>query len=203
MKELQSVYSDIKPDDIDPRFSTIGNKWPVEFETCDLLYGIVRATKPLRVLELGTNVGLSSAALAIGLRDNARSFGGSKPFEGKLTTLDLADIKPYVYWAKIDGILPFIKFLCISSINTDFTQEYQRDYDLIFIDTIKELLDKELEIYSHVLSPTGVILVHDTLIDTHGKGLSKRETIDRWLEFRLNWRSFTFRTARGVDMIYR
>jgi len=49
-----------------------GLTWAVENETADLLYGFVRMTKPVKILEIGTFEGVSSIAMGMALKQNGK-----------------------------------------------------------------------------------------------------------------------------------
>lgn len=46
------------------------SNWTIEVEVGDLLYGLIRALKPKRVIETGTFEGVSAARIAQAMRDN-------------------------------------------------------------------------------------------------------------------------------------
>jgi predicted O-methyltransferase YrrM len=191
--ELLAAYPQPEADRCDPRYATITDHWPVEVEVCDLLYGIVRALKPARILELGTNIGFSAAAMALGLRDNARGWDGNDSAGGLLITIDTVDFSAREWWAKLSDMSRFIKFLRKSSLE----YEPQAPFNLIFIDTLKELLFRELERYHRWTAHPGWMMVHDSTIMPE-----KRAAIDKWLQSHRHWRNLTVGTARGVDILF-
>jgi predicted O-methyltransferase YrrM len=202
LSEILAAYPNIVIDECDHRFLTIGDRWPVEVEVCGLLYGIVRATKPAMILDLGTNIGLSASAFALGIRDNCINPYHNDPQHGLVVSIDIDDMNAQKYWNRIIGISQFILFKKISSL--EFIPH--DSFDIIFVDTLAELLHAELERYHSTLTKSGIFLIHDTRIDYPKRKhlmFKKREAIVTFLKDHLDFREYTFKTARGVTMLFR
>jgi len=184
-----SVFGPLEADHCDPRYSTLkGDHWPVELEVCEFLYGLVRAIKPLNVLECGTNVGFSAAAIAIALRDNQ---------SGHLTTLDIKDMGARENWQQL-MVSSFITF----HVTDSRTFQPDATLDLIFLDTLKEYVLEELRHYEPYTKAGTLIAIHDTLMMPE-----KREQASRFIVGRSHlegtWTSIFIHTARGLDLLRR
>jgi predicted O-methyltransferase YrrM len=183
------VFGRLEADCCDKRYQTITDHWPVELEVCEFLYGLVRAIKPTDILECGTNVGYSAAAMGLALREN---MGASGLGYGHLTTLDVRDMGAVERFKKLN-IEAYVTFKLADST------AYQTDtlYDLIFLDTIPDLVLNELYHYEANLAPGAIIAIHDSIVMP-----SKMEQANRWMKGK-NWRTMRIQTARGLDLLRR
>lgn len=131
------------------------------------LFHLVRALKPKRVLEIGTNIGASSSHIAVALRMNGP--------EGLLTTVDVVQVNdestgPWVGAGsayspaglmKQLGMADRVRFVTGPSL--EFLATTQDRFDLIFLDGdhAAATVYQELPAALRRLNPEGVILLHD------------------------------------------
>lgn len=171
----------------------------VEIEVGEFLYGLVRATKPERILELGTRFGISAAFLALGLEQNG---------SGRLTTLEING----TYRTKAEQMLGRMGLAgCVHCRVAD-----ARDWAIFeppWLDMI--LLDTELQFrYANAvrlwpsLKPGGWLIIHDLHTHMHqpggvlpgvkpdGFGLMPPE-FTSWIKGH-ELQSFHLRTPRGL-----
>jgi predicted O-methyltransferase YrrM len=178
------AFGPLEPDHCDRRYLTLkGDHWPVELETCEFLYGLVRAIKPENVLECGTNVGYSAAAIGLALKANN---------QGHLTTLDLKDMGGHEKWRQL-GIEQQITFWPADSRTFQTSNTYQ----LIFLDTLTENVLAELTHYEPNTEPGTIIAIHDALVMPQ-----KRVQANQFLKGK-SWTSIFIHTARGLDLMRR
>lgn len=127
----------------------------VEVEVGELLYSLVRCEKPDWVVELGTNLGISTLFLAQALRDNVK---------GRLITVDndgnrverarhvinKADISTYVEFHVTDS----------RSLN------HVQSIDMIFFDTEHDFdqVNSEINTYYDRVRHNGLLLFHDIMM---------------------------------------
>lgn len=119
----------------------------VELEVAELLYALVRQTKPNLVVECGAGEGYSSAFIAQALADNG--FGLLASFEQDPEYLERAANK-----------LTFLP----GSVGLGFSHEYpgvdNYSPDLVFIDTLGDHREKDMAYwFSHPGRP--LIVIHD------------------------------------------
>lgn len=137
------------------------------------IFHLVRALRPQRVLEVGTNVGFSTLYIAAALASGAR-----------ITTLDIIDVNDPAEqpWADAGGapylprdlmraagfadMVRFVKSDSIAFLEQGRKQENdagQQPYDLIFLDGSHkaEVVYREIPLALGALAPGGVILLHD------------------------------------------
>ena len=177
----------------DHRYSTITDAWPVETETGEFLYGLVRAVKPRRILELGTNIGYSAAAMGSALDANQYDLApGQVAAPGKLITIDITDMGAAKTCTKLG--IKSVEFIKANSLD----YEPSGPFDLIFLDTLQELLEPELKRYEKWLEPNGWFLVHDSSIMP-----VKNNAIMTWLSHHPGWRRLRIPVARGLDIIFK
>lgn len=122
----------------------------VDAAHCDLLFGLVRAHKPSRVLEFGFGAGASARAIQTAIRSNGNrashtivddwtDWGGQRP-EG------------------LDG--SGIRFVEASEV--DFTYACTEAFDLIFSDADHQNAESWfIHTYTVLLRPGGILCYHD------------------------------------------
>lgn len=178
-KIIDSINESKKEDPNNPRWDMVLDGASVEIEVAEFLYSFVRMTKPKRILETGTNVGYSTIAMAQALKDNHE--------QGVIDTLDITDYSAsFVDFDNINKILqPSLSFEPIGS------------YDLIFLDSLRELLYAEFVKYWDVLNDDGYVLIHDVRTQPE-----KKETVDL-IEQKYNLVSINLRSARGLSLFHK
>jgi len=123
-------------------------------EECLVLYALVRALRPGRVLEMGTHMGGSATHIAQALADNGRGHltcVDINPFAGRdipenlrsYVTIEIADIDDYIRRTHIEGF----EFIFEDGAHSEFQ-----------VHTIYERLDM-------LLTLTGVIVSHDAAVE--------------------------------------
>lgn len=135
------------------------------------LYQLVRGLKPVRLLEVGTHIGASTAHLAAALRDNAAAGAPA----ATLTTVDIVDVndpvqRPWVGYGAAHspaelmrrlGMAERVRFVAQPSLA--FLQQDQASYDFIFLDGDHSAATvyRELPAALARLAPGGFLLLHD------------------------------------------
>lgn len=136
------------------------------------IYYLIRAMKPLSVLEIGTHIGASTVHIASALRHTAEN-------DSNLTTVDISDVnsqieKPWLKYGTthapveiIDtmGCGSFVKFITDSSLH--YLVNSQNTFDFIFLDGDHSAATvyQEIPVALNSLSKDGVILLHDYFPD--------------------------------------
>ena len=118
----------------------------VELEVAELLYALVRQTKPLLVVECGAGEGYSSVFIAQALADNGQ--------DGRLFAFE----QDPVYAERATARLEFPP----AAVVRGFSHEhgFSLDPDLVFIDTLGEHRDKDMAYwFNHPGRP--LIVIHD------------------------------------------
>ena len=133
----------------------------------ELIFKIIRAIKPRKILEIGTHIGSSTVSIALAL--------ALQKEEGFIKTVDIQDVndeknKP---WLKFDSknspkenlkslqLLDHVNFEKNSSL--DFFNKNSENFDLVFLDGSHRADDvyKEISLALDSLKPSGFILLHD------------------------------------------
>ncbi|MBI5764189.1 MAG: class I SAM-dependent methyltransferase [Planctomycetes bacterium] len=137
------------------------------------IYYLVRGLGVRTVLELGTHIGGSTLHFALGLRQNAAT--GTVFGSPEMVSVDIADVndrvtRPWIKYgstyspaemtkmARCDG---FVTFVTMNSL--DYYPTCNRTFDFVFIDSSHSAKATWVEVVAamKVLSPGGVILLHD------------------------------------------
>lgn len=130
------------------------NGGSVEVEVAEFLYGLVRMTKPKRILETGTHAGVSSAYMGMALKENAKQ---GKP--GKLTTLEIDEgwlKKANDLWRKVE-VSEFVEGIRCESLK----YETNDVFDFAFFDSEPQLRFQEMLRFFDNLTPGASCIVHD------------------------------------------
>jgi len=137
------------------------------------IYGIVRALKPARILEIGTHIGSSTVHIAAALRENSAE---GRP--GTLTTVDVIDVNSArAPWAlsgmkrsprqMVDslGMGEQVTFRACDSIS--FLQSCNDRFDFVFLDGshAAKSVYNEIPLVQRCLNAGAVILLHDFFPD--------------------------------------
>jgi predicted O-methyltransferase YrrM len=129
------------------------------------IYHLVTAWRPMRVLEIGTHIGASTASIAL----------AQSHFGGVLTTVDIIDVNaPDGPWRRLGlprspkhtlaslGLAKSVEFVRGKALQV-FRRRGGPQYDLVFLDGDHTTLAiyREIDAALCVLAPNGVILLHD------------------------------------------
>ena len=118
-------------------------------EECEILYGLVKAIKPLVCVETGTHLGISASYIATALKENSK---------GHLYTCDVTD------WGQKSNIEKLgLKEYVTTSLCKGSVQKVPDTIDFLFIDSYheKEVVLGELYYYLPKLAPRAVVVFHD------------------------------------------
>jgi len=139
----------------------------VELEVGELLYGLVRAIKPKRVLTTGIYTGVSDMYIAQALKDNCIGYSEAVEFE-------IQHIRRAVQlWERV-GVKDYIHVTCCSSLDYEASGEYE----FMFLDTEPNIRFYELEKFYQFMAPGCIVGLHDlprtfcqgnTVKDANGK----------------------------------
>lgn len=132
----------------------------ISVEEGELLYGLVRTSKPQRVLETGTNIGVSASYIALAIKDNHGA--ANSVSAGHLTTIEhdgtVANLARERFQSMGLGHL-------VTVLNTK-THDYfagltDETFDFLWLDTeLKERYNELLTLFPRV-KPGGIICIHD------------------------------------------
>ena len=141
---------------IENEYSDASGKWKqfddgsAELSVLEFLYALVRMIKPENICETGSYFGLSTCALAQGLKDNG---------QGKIVSVEWE--KQHVETTKKNlaklGLLSFVQMEHKSSL--DYVPD--RMFDFLYLDTECHLRFSELNLYWNNLKLGGIIAIHD------------------------------------------
>lgn len=169
-----------------PRF---GGAMAVELEVGELLSGIVRATKPERVIETGTHKGFSTLMIASALKRNEL---------GHLYTIDRMDfnVMEECRQFELDQYVTFIKDDSRRALR-ELTNKIGK-IDLIVLDSEHSRLSvcEEIDAALPGIKPGTIIAIHDTIIFPEEK--LAIEVIRQKFP---SWESIGFTTSRGFHLM--
>lgn len=164
----------------------------ISIEEGELLYGLVRITKPLAILETGTNIGVSAQYMAQALKDNG---------QGHLITIE----KDGTVANRAREKFAAMGFQELVTVVNEGTQEFfakmpkEQTFDFLWLDTeLKERYAELLTLWDHV-TPGGIICIHDLWCLDHpwyGGVPDKMKELFRNGELR----GLTFQTDHGVSV---
>lgn len=131
------------------------------------LYSLIRGLNPASVLEIGTHIGSSALHLARALKTNGRG--------GTLDTVDIYDVNDPECgaWKSVGapaspaetlrrmGLSDFVTFHTGGSLN--YIETTDQKFDIIFLDGdhSARAVYKEVSASLRILSPGGILLLHD------------------------------------------
>lgn len=138
------------PEATNPEYSCV-NTGGVETEVGQFLYGLVRLTKPLRILETGTHKGISASYMATALKENGK---------GSLTTIEFDPGNCNESLALFTALMlnPYVQVMQMDAATYPVTPD---EFDIIFLDTEPHLRFAEFVRYFPALKPGGFIGIHD------------------------------------------
>jgi predicted O-methyltransferase YrrM len=163
----------------------------ISIEEGELLYGLIRTTKPMSVLETGTNIGVSASYIALALKDNGLG--------GKLTTIEHDGTVANAAREKFRTMgLDNVTVLNLST-HTYFAGLTDEKFDFLWLDTeLKERYNELLTLFPRVV-PGGIICIHDLWMldfDWFGGVPEAMKALFRGG----NLRALTFQTEHGVTV---
>ncbi len=177
---------------------TMFNTGGVELEVGEFLYAFVKMTKPLRILETGTHLGVSAMYMAQALKENR---GG-----GRVITLEIFDenIKQSKKLWRETGVSEYVKAVKKPSLEYEASEEF----DLLFLDSEPDIRFDEVNRFYPRLKPGGFIFIHDLHPNLGQSNLfingmknwpfgDYREKFGHLLKDH-SLQAFTFRTPRGL-----
>jgi predicted O-methyltransferase YrrM len=192
-KLIAEVKGNIEPDYVNGRYSQIkslGDGSAIELEIGELLYSLIRATKPGVVVETGTNKGFSGLMIADALRANGH---------GHLHTIDHLDFGAVERFKTFD-LNSFVTFMCLKSVEAleRLTKTLSGKVDFLWLDAdhdTKAVL-AEIEAALPLLAPKAYIAFHDTtLFKTEDDAIHQiRKRFPAWEYIRII-------SARGFDLM--
>ncbi len=170
------------------------NAGGVEIEVGEFLYGLVRVTKPERILETGTNLGISAAFMALGLEQNG---------SGYLTTIEINADHSREARQMLDR-MGLSKYVACVVGDARSTVPDEPEYDIILLDTELQFRFANWARLWRYLKPGGWLIMHDLHVhmaqvegqDNHGYGELPDEVIG-WIRNH-ELQSVHFRTPRGL-----
>jgi len=127
--------------------------WEIEPQVYPLIYGLVRAIKPSRVVETGTFTGKSTISIAKALKDNNHGF---------LWSIDIKDFGADKYLEE-EKLTKFVKLIIAQSPQALEKVMFENLIDFVFLDNghLYPTVSAELEITHKFLISKGYILGHD------------------------------------------
>jgi caffeoyl-CoA O-methyltransferase len=125
----------------------------VDDDVARFLKLLIRVTRPLRILEIGTSIGFSTASMASIL----------KGYGGKITSIELDSAAVNQAWRNFDrlGVAGVIDLRQGDAL--EIVPALEPGYDIIFQDVHKRLYTKLLPDCLRLLKPGGILLADDTL----------------------------------------
>lgn len=147
---IKPEYHRPTPECPEPQRWRMFDTMSAEVEVLEFLRCLVTTLKPRLIVETGTFLGLSTLAMAEGLRENG--FG----------TILTCDPDPAVFARakeRIDasGLGSFVDVRCEPSLSLAVPAAI----DLLFCDSLPELREPEVRRFLPQMNPNGVILMHD------------------------------------------
>ena len=124
---------------------------PVTPEAGRLLYALIRATRPARVVEFGMSFGISAVHLAAGVRDN----GTGAVVTTELSATKIAAATKTFAETGLDDVITILEGDALSTLAA-----LEGPVDFVLLDGWKDLYLPVLELLEPRLSP-GVLLVAD------------------------------------------
>lgn len=132
-----------------------------EVEYLDLLFGLVRALKPIRILETGTRSGLSAAAMGFAAKENLQT--GHSPHVDTLE-IDKAWAEAAKSFLGKLGLDQFVTVHNMDSREWIWRTETKEPFDFVFFDSSRLTRPQEFEGLKRreLLSRGCVLVFHDT-----------------------------------------
>lgn len=130
----------------------------IECEVGEFLYGLIRMVKPKRILETGTNIGISTRYMALALQDTYLDLKGEM---GEIVTFErMVDVANWVREK-----LGSCRFSCHINVMPDDVNDYPEDLigdiDFMWLDSEPQTRLDELDRFLPHLTPGGIACIHD------------------------------------------
>jgi predicted O-methyltransferase YrrM len=147
---LLPEYHRATPECPEPERWHMYDSMTAEVEVLDFLRALVTTVKPKLIVETGAFLGVSTIALAEGLRDNGR---------GRLVSCEYDPVVFNKAQERIagSGVADWIDLRCASSLE----MEVEGTIDLLYADSDMEIRAAEVKRFLPQLAPTGLVLIHD------------------------------------------
>lgn len=128
----------------------IGDPTGIAIQEGEFLYGLVRLILPQRILETGTNIGVSTSYMALAMEHNGY---------GKIDTIEHSAIVANVAKDKFAKL----GFQNIINVHNKKIEDFQPEglYDLLWLDSELAIRYQELLRFFPFVSPGGIICIHD------------------------------------------
>jgi len=149
-ESLQPEYTPATPECPHPELWKMYDSMSAEVEVLDFLRQLVITLKPNLVVETGTFMGVSTLAIAEGLKQNGFGRVITVEFDPKV----FAKAKERI---DASGLGPWIDARNQSSLDL----QVEGAIDLLFSDSDIHLREREVRHFLTQISPTGLILIHD------------------------------------------
>ncbi len=149
-ESLQPEYTPATPECPHPELWKMYDSMSAEVEVLDFLRQLVITLKPNLVVETGTFMGVSTLAIAQGLKQNGFGRVITVEFDPKV----FAKAKERI---DASGLGPWIDARNQSSLDL----QVEGTIDLLFSDSDIHLREREVRHFLPQISPTGLILIHD------------------------------------------
>ncbi len=149
-ESLQPEYTPATPECPHPELWKMYDSMSAEVEVLDFLRQLVITLKPNLVVETGTFMGVSTLAIAEGLKQNGFGRVITVEFDPKV----FAKAKERI---DASGLGPWIDARNQSSLDL----QVEGAIDLLFSDSNIHLREREVRHFLTQISPTGLILIHD------------------------------------------
>jgi len=143
-KEWQFIHSDTEE-------ARLGQPSGISCEEGEFLYGLTRIMRPTKVLETGTNIGISASYILLALEDNGH--GHLKTIEHDKTVSSFAQ-------AKLDS-MGFKRFDIFTGEIADFPQPENNSIDLLWLDSELDQRYAELVRFYPCMKIGAIACIHD------------------------------------------
>lgn len=169
-------------------FKDIGDPTGIAIQEGEFAYGLVRLTLPKRILETGTNIGVSTSYMALAMEHNG--FGHIDTIEHDGTVANRANLK----FEKL-GFNEIIKVYHtkIESFHVN------GQYDMLWLDSELAIRYGELLRFWPNISPGGIICIHDLWCLEFDEFKGVPQTMKTMIR-NGDLRAITFQTDHGVTV---
>lgn len=166
----------------EPQLWSMFDGWTAEVEIIELIYGLVRATKPCLAVETGTWHGMTAAAIGRALQVNGR---------GRLVTTEIDPESFAAASARIEGAGLVGTVATTNQASLSFKPD--QPIDFLLLDSELGLRLEEFRHFQHYLAPGAIVVFHDTNA-SHAVVRAGVEELSRTGVLRV----LTLRTPRGI-----
>jgi predicted O-methyltransferase YrrM len=158
-REQMSLLRQTRPDmstarTVQERADTMSEFYiPVTPESGQLLYSLVRATKPATVVEFGMSFGISALHLASAVRDN----GAGRVVTTEISTSKIAAAKQTFADTRLDDLITVLDGDALATL-----AELDGPVDFVLLDGWKELYLPVIKLLEPRLSPGALVVADNT-----------------------------------------